>query len=168
MLKTIAAAAVLCHLASTALSAEAASPTAGQLLAGTWTLVAADVIRTDGKQERDYGAAPKGLMTVDSAGRYSLQIYKAERPRFAAGDKAAGTDAEFKAAVMGSSTHYGTLSLDQAAGTLTFKIDAASYPNWEGGGDQTRRYELKDGVLSYRVSPRANGDVPISIWRRIK
>ncbi len=56
----------------------------------------------------------------------------------------------------------------QAAGTLTFKIDAASYPNWEGAGLQTRRYELKDEVLSYRVPPRPNGDVPISIWRRIR
>ena len=167
MLKTTAAAALLCHLA-TASFADEGPPSAGKLLAGTWTLVAADVIRADGTQDRDYGAAPKGLMTIDGEGRYSLQIYKTERPRFAAGDKAAGTDAEFKAAVMGSSTHYGTLTLDQAAGTLTFKIDAASYPNWEDGGLQTRRYELKDDVLSYRVPPRANGEIPISIWRRVK
>ena len=164
MLKTIAATALLCHVSFAALAADPA----GKVLAGTWTLVAADVIHPDGKQERDYGAAPKGLMTIDGEGRYSLQIYKAERPHFAADNKAGGTDAEFKAAVMGSSTHYGSLSLDEAAGTLTFKIDAASYPNWEGAGLQTRRYELKDEVLSYRVPPRPNGDVPISIWRRIR
>jgi hypothetical protein len=168
MLKTIAAAVVICHLSSVAFAAEPASPSTGAVLAGTWTLVAADVIRADGKQERDYGAAPTGIMMIDREGRYSLQIYKAERPRFAAGDKAAGTDAEFKAAVLGSSTHFGSLSLDQAAGTLTFKIDSASYPNWEGGALQTRRYELKGEELSYRVPPRPNGDVPISVWQRIK
>ena len=166
MLKTIAAAAVICHLSSVTFAAD--QPSAGAVLAGTWTLVAADVIRTDGKQERDYGAAPTGIMMIDREGRYSLQIYKAERPRFAAGDKAAGTDAEFKAAVLGSSTHFGSLSLDQAAGTLAFKIDSASYPNWEGGALQTRRYELKGEELSYRVPPRPNGDVPISIWQRVK
>jgi hypothetical protein len=168
MFKTIAAAAAICHLASVAFATEAASPSAGAVLTGTWTLVAADVIRADGKQEHDYGAAPSGIMMIDREGRYSLQIYKAERPRFAAGDKAAGTDAEFKAAVLGSSTHFGSLSLDQAAGTLTFKIDAASYPNWEGGTLQIRRYELKGDELSYRVPARPNGDVPISIWQRIK
>jgi hypothetical protein len=165
MLKTLAAAAVLCHLSSVAC---AEPPSAGAVLAGTWALVAADVIHPDGKQERDYGAAPTGIMMIDREGRYSLQIYKAERPRFAAGDKAAGTDAEFKAAVLGSSTHFGSLGLDQAAGTLTFKIDSASYPNWEGGALQTRRYELRGEELSYRVPPRPNGDVPISIWQRIK
>src|ERR1700748_170927 len=118
MLKTIAATALICHLSSVAFAAEPAQPSAGAVLAGTWTLVAADVIRADGKQERDYGAAPTGIMMIDREGRYSLQIYKAERPRFAAGDKAAGTDLEFKAAVLGSSTHFGSLTLDQAAGTL--------------------------------------------------
>ena len=53
------------------------------------------------------------------------------------------------------------------AANLSFKIDAASYPNWGGGAVQTRRYELKGDELSYRVSPRPNGEVPISIWRRI-
>jgi hypothetical protein len=32
---------------------------------------------------------------------------------------------------------------------------------------QSRHFELKDNVLSYRVPPRPNGDVPISVWQRI-
>ena len=162
-LKTIAIAAVAGLLATTSLHANpATSP-----LAGTWTLVAADVVHADGKRDRDYGAAPKGLLLIDDEGHYSLQIFKAERPRFASGDKATATEAEFKAAVLGSSTHFGEISVDQAASTLTFKIDAASFPNWEGAA-QTRRYELKGDELSYRVPPRPNGDVPISVWRRVK
>ncbi|HLG85548.1 MAG TPA: lipocalin-like domain-containing protein [Bradyrhizobium sp.] len=161
--KTLAIAAVAGLLATTSLRADsAASP-----LAGTWTLVAADVIHADGSRTRDYGAAPKGMLLIDGEGHYSLQIFRAERPRFASGDKATGTGAEFKAAVLGSSTHFGEISVDQAAGTLTFKIDAASFPNWEGAA-QTRRYELTGDELSYRVPPRPNGDVPISVWRRMR
>ena len=161
--KTIAIAATAGLLATTSLRADsAASP-----FAGTWTLVAADVVHADGSRDRDYGAAPKGLLLIDGEGHYSLQIFKAERPRFESGDKATGTEAEFKTAVLGSSTHFGEISVDQAAGTLTFKIDAASFPNWEGAA-QTRRYELKGDELSYRVPPRPNGDVPISVWRRLK
>lgn len=135
-------------------------------LAGTWTLVAADVQHPDGSRTSDYGAHPKGLLMIDDEGHYSLQIYKAERLPFDSGAKAQGTPAEYKSAVMGSSTHYGTLSIDQDSDELVFQIQGASFPNWEGQV-QRRHYELKDGVLSYRVKPRPNGDVPISVWRKV-
>jgi hypothetical protein len=135
--------------------------------AGTWTLVAADVVHADGTRARDYGAAPKGLLLIDGAGHYSLQIFKAERPRFATGDKLAGSEEEYKDAVLGSSTHFGTITTDATAGTITFRIESASFPNWEGT-TQTRRYELTGDELSYRVPPRPNGDTPISVWRRLK
>jgi hypothetical protein len=136
-------------------------------LAGTWTLVAADVQHRDGSRESDYGAHPKGLLLIDKQGNYSLQIFKAERPRFHADDKSKGTAAEYRAAVMGSSTHYGRLVVEPDRGVLVFHITGASFPNWEGQ-EQRRQYELKDGVLSYRVKARPNGDVPISIWRRVE
>lgn len=135
-------------------------------LAGTWTLVAADVQHPDGSRASDYGASPKGLLLIDGQGHYSLQIFKAGRPAFHAGDKAKGTPDEYKAAVMGSSTHYGTLRVEPDRGVLVFHIQGASFPNWEGR-EQRRQYELKDGVLSYRVTARPNGDVPISVWRKI-
>lgn len=135
-------------------------------LAGTWTLVAADVQHPDGSRTSDYGARPKGLLMIDNQGHYSLQILKAERPTFHAGDKAKGTPGEYEAAVMGSSTHYGTLRIDADGDVLVFHIQGASFPNWEGQ-EQRRQYALDDGVLSYRVTARPNGDVPISVWRKI-
>jgi hypothetical protein len=33
---------------------------------------------------------------------------------------------------------------------------------------QTRTFELHGDTLSYRVPPRPNGDVPISVWRRVE
>lgn len=135
-------------------------------LAGTWTLVAADVLRPDGSRVGDYGATPGGLLQIDSAGHYSLQIYKTERPRFAAGDKLKGTPAEYEQAVLGASTHFGTLSADSATHTLTLNIERSSYPNQEGT-TQKRIYELKGDELSYRVATRPDGSTPVSIWRRI-
>ena len=135
-------------------------------LAGTWSLVAADVLHADGTRARDYGAAPKGLLMIDTQGRYSLQIFKAERPHFASGDKLSGTPAEFEAAVLGSSTHFGTITVDPAGGTLTFHIENASFPNWEAAA-QKRIYKLEGDELSYRVPPRPDGNAPISIWRRL-
>jgi len=147
-------------------SAFAASPTEVSSLAGSWTLVAADVQHPDGSRAPDFGAKPTGLLLIDRQGHYSLQIFKSERPKFGSGDKAKGTESEYKAAVMGSSTHFGTLSIEPGDGALVFHIEGASFPNWEGQA-QSRHYELKDNVLSYRVTPRPNGDVPISVWQRI-
>lgn len=141
-----------------------ATPAALPDLAGTWTLVAADVQRPDGSIERDYGAAPRGRLAIDAQGRYTLQIFKAERPRFASADKAAGTSEEFRAAVLGSSTHYGTVALED--GQLVFRIEAASFPNWEGTV-QRRSFELHGDELRYRVPARPDGGIPISVWRRL-
>lgn len=154
-----------CMLSSA--SALAGSPVDASPFAGTWTLVAADVQHPDGSRASDFGAHPKGLLLVDKQGRYSLQIFKAERPAFHAGDKAHGTPDEYESAVMGSSTHYGTLSVDTDQHVIVFHIQGASYPNWEGQ-DQQRSYELKGQTLSYRVAPRPNGDVPISVWQRVE
>jgi hypothetical protein len=135
-------------------------------LAGSWTLVAADVLHADGSRGRDYGAAPLGRLLVDAHGRYSLQIFKSERPRFAASDKGQGTPGEFAAAVLGASTHYGVVSVDQEHHLLTFSIEGSSFPNWEGTRQQ-RSFSLDGDELSYRVPPRPNGEIPLSVWRRL-
>ena len=134
-------------------------------LAGTWTLTAADRITPSGVREHDYGAAPKGRLIVDATGRYSLQIFKAERAGFASGDKKRGTPEEYADAVLGSSTHYGVIAIDEAAHQLLFKIDGASFKNWEGA-TQRRTYELKGDMLSYRVPTAPDGATPISAWKR--
>lgn len=144
----------------------AASASDVSSLVGSWTLVAADVQHPDGSRAPDFGAKPTGLLLIDRQGHYSLQIFKSERPKFSSGDKAKGTESEYKAAVMGSSTHFGTLGIEPGNGVLVFHIRGASFPNWEGQA-QSRQYELKGNVLSYRVVPRPNGDVPISVWQRI-
>jgi hypothetical protein len=134
-------------------------------LAGTWTLTAADRITPAGVREHDYGEAPKGRLIIDAAGRYSLQIFRTERPRFASCDEKKGTTEEYAQAALGSSTHYGAVSIDEAAHQLVFQIDGASFPNWEGTV-QRRTYDLKGDALSYRVPTAPDGNVPLSEWKR--
>ena len=135
-------------------------------LAGTWTLTAADRLYPDGKRTRDYGEHPEGRLIIDAQGRYSLQIFNGERLRVASGDKATATPPELASAVLGCSTHYGTVAVDPAAHVLVFRIEGASFANWEGT-EQRRKYVLTGDSLSYQVpTPRADGAVPISEWRR--
>lgn len=136
-------------------------------LRGTWELAAADKLLPGGGRTSDYGDSPSGRLIVDSQGRYSLQIFKSERLRFASGDKARGRADEYESAVLGSSTHYGTIVVDAQRHTLTFRIEGASFPNWEGASQQ-REYTLDDGVLTYRVPPRPDGAIPISVWKKLE
>lgn len=143
-------------------AATAAEPS----LAGTWTLTAADRLKPDGARARDYGQHPKGRLIIDAQGRYSLQIFDGDRPRIAAGDKAKATPEELAGAVIGSSTHYGTVATDPVAHVLVFRIDGASFANWDGT-EQRRKYVLTADSLSYQVpTPRPDGSIPISEWRR--
>jgi hypothetical protein len=154
-------AAVLAGLATR----DSGAATAPSPLCGTWTLVAADKLLPGGEEVRDYGQAPKGRLIVDAQGRYSLQIFKAERLRFAA-DKNDGTADEFASAVRGSSTHYGTVEVDTQRHTLIFTIEESSFPNWEGTV-QRREFTLQGGVLHYRVPARPDGSIPVSVWRKL-
>ena len=56
--------------------------------------------------------------------------------------------------------------LERDRGLLAFRIEAASYPNWEGEVQQ-RHYTLEGDELSYRVPPRADGSIPVSVWRKL-
>lgn len=138
-------------------------------LVGTWTLVAADDLHPDGKRTPAYGDHPRGLLMIDGDGRYSLQIFRSERPAFAAGVKTRGTPDEYQAAVLGMSLHVGHCAIDPVHHTLDFQIELASYPNWDAT-TQKRQYTLAGDELSYQVPASAanSGAIPISVWRRVK
>jgi hypothetical protein len=136
-------------------------------LEGSWIMEQAYEIRADGTRTTNYGEHPKGLLIIDHAGRYSMQIFKVGRPPFASNDKARGTPEEYSAALIGISTHVGRVTLDRARHQLVFDVEAASFPNWEGKR-QIRDFSYDNGLLSYAVPASASGSATIacSIWRR--
>jgi hypothetical protein len=149
---------------ATAKEGDAAAPQ--NLIRGSWTLVFADVIHSDGSRSPDYGTKPIGSLQVDDEGHYSLLIFDSTRPRFAGNDKKTATDAEIRSAILGTSAHFGQIRVDAEQHVLDFHIEGSSYPNWEGTSQQ-RRFELEGDLLTYRVPARPNGDVPTTGWKRI-
>ena len=136
-------------------------------IVGTWVLTGADKLLPDGKRVPDYGPNPHGLVIFTADGYYSVQIYRAERVKFASGDKFKGTPEEYKEASLSTSVHYGRYSVDPVKHAITFKIDRSSVPNLD---DTTavRPFELKGDELSWRVAARQDGSVPVTTLRRVK
>lgn len=145
------------------LTAAAQSPS----IVGTWALTAADKLLPNGTRSHDYGNHPHGLVIFTADGHYSVQIYRDEHTRFASGDKLKASPEEYKDAVLGMSAHYGKYSVDPAKNTISFQIDRASFPNWDGT-TQVRAYELKGDELSWKVPPRPDGSIPITVLKRIR
>ena len=137
-------------------------------LEGTWEMDSAWEILADGTRVTAYSEHPHGLMMVDGDGRYSIQIFRPDRPHFASGAKSSGTPEEYRAAVLGSSTHFGRVRLESDGKTIVFAVAVSSFPNWEGK-EQRREYTYHDGLLTYAVpaSASGNGTIAWSRWRKL-
>ena len=148
-------------------SAARASAEEALSMQGTWTLTSAYEIQANGTRSTNYGEHAQGLLMVDATGRYSLQIFRPDRHKFASGAKPTGTPDEFRDAVLGSSTHTGRVRVDAPKHQLIFDIETASFPNWEGTR-QIRDYVFEKDTLTYSVpaSASGNGTIAYSVWKR--
>ena len=138
-------------------------------LTGIWSLVAVENSNPDGRKTLPYGENPKGMLVLEKNGNYAIQILKANRPKVAAGDKNKATPEENAALVQGNNSHFGTYTLNDKLHTITFRVETAFYPNWEGTV-QERRYTFKGDELKYIVTNTTNGGEVIAsvVWRRKK
>jgi hypothetical protein len=123
---------------------------------GTWSLVSVENTNADGSKTLPYGDHPAGLLVFTNAGDYAIQILKSVRPRVAANDKNKATPEETAALVQGNNSHFGRYTADVLNRTITFNVQHAFYPNWEGTV-QVRSYTLEDNTLSYVVTHTTNG-----------
>lgn len=134
---------------------------------GTWSLVAVTNTNADGSEVLPYGKNPVGLLVFTDAGDYAIQILKATRPKVAAGDKNKATPDENAALVQGNNSHFGTYTVNSEKHNITFKVQHAFYPNWEGNV-QVRSYTLENNVLSYVVTHTTNGGAITAtvVWKK--
>jgi hypothetical protein len=136
-------------------------------LVGTWTLVSVDNVKPDGTRIQPYGFHPDGLLMFDAQGRYSVQIFRPGRAKFASNDKSKGTPEENQATVEGTNSHFGRYTVSEAEHVITFQIEHASFPNWEGT-QQRRSFTLEGGELRYTVRTTTTGGAEIGevTWKR--
>lgn len=135
-------------------------------IVGTWTLTRAEKLLPNGTVVSDYGENPHGLVIFTADGYYSVQIYRADRLRFSSADKLKGTPEEYRQAVLSTSVHFGRYTIDRAKHTITFHIDRSSFPN-QDDTTQVRPYEIHGDELSWKVYPRPDGSIPITVLRRV-
>jgi hypothetical protein len=113
-------------------AAHAQQKSLSEQIVGTWTYVSADTVSADGTRVPLFGPDPQGMATFDAAGHYILLTMRRGIPRFASTNRNEGTAEENRAVVQGSSAHFGTYTVNEAERTITFNIQTATFPNWNG------------------------------------
>lgn len=130
---------------STALAQSAAD------VVGTWTLVSS-ITERDGTRTEQFGSGAKGMLTLDANGHFMLTIIGPNLPKFASNNRATGTAEENSAVISKSIAMIGTYSVNPAEKMLTFKVDSATFPNWNG--TEQKRLLSSSGKMSSSTSLR--------------
>ena len=136
-------------------------------VAGTWTLVSS-VAEKDGTKTDQFGSGAKGMLTLDAQGNFMLTIIGPNLPKFASNNRAAGTPDENMAVVSKSIAMIGTYSVNSADKMLIFKVDSASFPNWNGTEQKRLLVSGNSDELKYITPTASSGGVGTVTWRRAK
>ncbi len=136
-------------------------------LVGTWSLVSS-VTERDGVRTEQFGTGAKGTLVLDAAGHFMLTIIGPDLPKFASNNRAAGTPEENQAVVSKSIAMIGDYFVSASDKTLTFKVESATFPNWNGTEQKRLLAPVEGDVLRYVTPTASSGGVGTVTWRRLK
>jgi Lipocalin-like domain len=138
--------------------------TSAQTILGRWKLLSAEDLRADGSVARyPWGRQPVGSIVVDRGSCY-IQIMSGDVPSFLEGSP---PGEQMKAALLSTYIAYsGPCVVDESAGSLTLKVEAAWRPDYVGT-EQKRFFRFENGKMLFGPAPgsvRATGE---SLTRRL-
>ena len=168
-MRMVVTVAITLAFAATAALAQSAKPLRDKLV-GTWSFVIAEITAADGKKTLPFGDKPKGMLIFTADGHFAQVHVAGDLPKIASNNRLAGSDADNKAVVHGSLALFGTYTVDEEKKTLTFNIEASTYPNLQGV-KQTRTIDLLNDDEFRNTNPAAARDGPAiaaNIYKRAK
>jgi hypothetical protein len=132
---------------------------------GTWTLVSS-VTEKNGTRTEQFGPGAKGMLSLDGHGHFMLTIIGPDLPRFASNNRAEGTPEENKAVVAKSIAMIGTYSVDPNLKMLIFKVESATFPNWNATEQHRKLVTVNGDELKYITPTASSGGIGTVTWKR--
>jgi hypothetical protein len=138
-------------------------------LYGIWQYESAYQQRPDGTVFYQFGERPQGYFVI-AKGYYSHIVMADDLPHVASGNLKEMTPAEAEAIAENTLAHYGTMTVDERAGTFTLKIIKSSFPNFDGVSQPRTVIKLTRTELEYSnpVSSAGPGNVVYAKLRRVR
>ena len=154
---------VLGLILSVALGSTAMADGLKDQLVGTWSLASVYEEHADGKKE-PWGPGVQGMLMLDAAGNFSLQIMAADRP------KSKGNPAENP--VGRAVAYFGTYTTSEADKLIAFEIARATFSSWDGTVQKRVVTGIDANALSFKAAepiPSATGPfTPFFEWTRAR
>ena len=138
-------------------------------IVGAWKLISFKIQKENGEVIYPFGKNALGLIVYTDSGRFSVQVMRCDRPKFASGDQMKGTAEEIKANYEGYVSYYGSCELDKEKSFIIHHVEGSLFPNWEGQGLK-RFFELSGDRLKLNTPPTlwgGGGNVATLIWECI-
>jgi hypothetical protein len=137
-------------------------------LVGSWTLVSAETVETNGNRVPLVKGTPmKGLLFFTADGRVSFQVI-GEHQRLASNDRIKMTAEEMKAMAESALSYFGTYTVNEAEKSFTMKIEASTFQNQTAIAAAKRMVELNGDDLKITNPGRLAGGQTINVWKRAK
>ena len=159
LLSKLVTAAVLSQLAALPANAQSLK----DQLVGTWSMDSNVEEYTDGKKV-SWDPNAKGMLMIDSGGRFTLMLVEVGNRKNVEGNPAANPVGKMI-------SYFGTYTVSDADKTLTYKIVGASFPSWDGI-EQKRSVSVDASKLVIKPSapiPSAQGPfVPVVTYSKMK
>lgn len=145
----------------------AAADAVKEKIVGTWQMVSNTTTNADGKKTDTWGPTPKGMIVFERNGRVISVTTRPGVPKFASNNRATGTAEENKAVVQGSIAYFGTYTVNEAEKSVTYQIEAATFPNWQGTAQKRTIAFSGDEFTQSLAAGSAGGAVDIK-YKRVK
>ena len=138
-------------------------------LVGTWTLLSS-IVEQDGKTTHQFGLGAKGMLNFRPAhGHFMLTIIGADLPKFVSNNRTTGTPQENKAVIEKSIAVFGTYLVNPVDKTITFKLESATFPNWNATEQKRLIITANRNDLEYvNAGSSSAGGTARTIWKRAK
>jgi len=136
---------------------------------GAWRLVTFEFQKDDGSIIYPFGREAQGSIIYTESGRYSAQLMRRDRPRFAIPDQMQGTAEEIDAGFKGCISYFGSYTIDEENNFIIHRVEGSLFPNMEGT-NQIRLFEKSANQLTLRTPPfKLDGNTAVGIlqWERI-
>ena len=136
---------------------------ASQSLVGSWRLISSEGHSSDGSIVYDQGETPTGRAMFDASGRLSLHLTTPNRSNWTSGDFLRPTHDECLETARDYFGYFGSYSVDEDAGVVTFHVEGAAYPNYVGT-DQERFFKIEGNRVILRTPPERAGGADVTYY----
>jgi hypothetical protein len=136
---------------------------------GAWKLISSEMRSSSGEVQYPLGEDCAGRLIVDSAGNFTAQLMRPDRPEFASGDVVRGTDEEIRTAYQGFVAFWAKIEVDEEKKEMTYVVEGSLFPNWIGHRN-LRYYEFEGNRLTLKTPAFLMAEQEVTgvlVWERV-